>query len=57
MLEHFKRTQAVNVSLCVYLIFMANCDVRDIAVTQFLIHEDIFSSFGSIPDVVFWVCY
>lgn len=30
MLEHFKRTQAVKVSLCVHLIFMAHCGVREL---------------------------
>lgn len=57
MLEHCKRTQAVKVSLCVRLIFLANCGERELhccyTVTIHTQKKNVFSSFGSIPDVLF----
>lgn len=54
MLEHCKRTQAVKVSLCVHLILMANCGVRELCCCYAVLNtQKKMYSFGSIPDVLF----
>lgn len=56
MLERCKRTQAVKVSLCVHLILMANCGVRELCCCYAVLNtqkKDVFSLFRSIPDVLF----
>lgn len=58
MLEHCERTQAVKVSQSVHMIFMANCGVRELHCCYTVFNtpkkkKKVFSSFGSIPDVLF----